>query len=57
VYIVVMGKNIRLGERDPGKLIGEKEVYESRWPENWMYFVVIRKDIRLGGPRIDCAVW
>lgn len=57
MYIVVMRKNIRLGGRDGGKLIGEKEGYESRWPENRMYFVVIRKDIRLGGPRIGCALW
>jgi len=43
--------------RDPGVLTGDKERYEIRWPENRMYYAVMRKNIRLGDLRPGCTYW
>jgi len=37
-------------------LIGDKKLYESGWSENRLYFVVIKKDMRLGCPRTECTL-
>jgi len=42
--------------REPDVLCGDEEEYEIRWPENRMYCVVMRKNVRLGGPRIGCTL-
>ena len=42
MYFVVMRKNMRLGSRERDVFCGDEKVYETAWPENRMYFVVIR---------------
>ena len=44
------------GAQEPKVLIGDKEDYESGWPVNRMYCVVMRKNMRLGGPRTGCTL-
>jgi hypothetical protein len=44
------------GAREPEVLIGDKEDYGSGWPVNGMYCVVMRKNMRLGGPRTGCTL-
>jgi len=43
--------------REPDIMCGDVEEYEIEWPENQMYFVVMRKNMRLGGPRAGCTYW
>ena len=54
---MVMRKIMRWVAREPGVLYGDEKDYETVWPENRMYFVVMRKDMRLGGHRTGCTLW
>ena len=42
--------------REPEVLCGDEEEYEIRWSENRKYFVVMRKNMRLGGLRTGCTL-
>ena len=39
---------MRLVAREPDVLCGDEKDYETGWPENRMYFVVMRKNMRFG---------
>jgi len=43
--------------RYPDALCDDEEEYEIGWPENRMYFVVMRKNVRSGGQRAGCTNW
>ena len=42
---------------EPDVLCDDEEEYEIGWLENRMYCVVLRKNMRLGGPRVGCTYW